>query len=63
MYVKAGSIIPRKFIKRLSSIETLQDPILLDIFINPVKKPAAGFLYIDDGLTFNHTKEEEYSYV
>jgi hypothetical protein len=35
LFVKAGSIIPRKFLKRLSSMQTLRDSFQLDVFLSP----------------------------
>lgn len=33
VYIKAGSIIARKYIRRMSALETLQDDYMLDIYL------------------------------
>jgi len=55
VFIKAGSIIPRKYMRRLSALRTLQDNFLLDIYLSVEDARAQGFLYMDDGETFNHT--------
>ena len=51
IFVKAGSIIPRKYMKRLSALQTLRDPFLLEIYPTVLSNTATGNLYLDDGLT------------
>ena len=62
-FIKAGSIIPKKFIKRLSAIKTMNDSYLLEIYPSNIKNEASGHLYIDDGETFNHINKKEYNLV
>jgi len=33
VYLRAGSIIARKYIRRMSALETLQDDFMLDIYL------------------------------
>ena len=33
VYLRAGSIIVRKYIRRMSALETLQDDYMLDIYL------------------------------
>jgi intein-encoded DNA endonuclease-like protein len=33
VYLRAGSIIARKYIRRMSALETLQDDYMLDIYL------------------------------
>ena len=55
VYVKAGSIIARKYTRKMSALQTLQDNYMLDIYLTlNDKMQAKGILYIDDGETFNH---------
>lgn len=54
VYVKAGSILAIKDIKRLSALQTLKDPFMLEIFPDPKTNKASGHLYLDDGETFNY---------
>lgn len=49
IYVKAGSIIPRKYVRRMSALETLKDNYLLDIFLPRNGGRCTGHLYFDDG--------------
>jgi alpha-glucosidase (family GH31 glycosyl hydrolase) len=53
VYIRAGSIIARKYIRRMSALETLMDNYMLDIYITEDQQ-AKGDLYLDDGYTFNH---------
>jgi alpha-glucosidase (family GH31 glycosyl hydrolase) len=53
VYIRAGSIIARKYIRRMSALETLMDNYMLDIYITEDQQ-ARGELYLDDGYTFNH---------
>ena len=65
IYVKAGSIVPRKYTRRMSALDTLQDNYLLDIFLSkktPSKK-CIGSLYFDDGESFDYRTSEGYSLV
>jgi len=62
-FIKAGSIIARKYIRRLSALQTLQDDFMLDIYITQDSKLAKGQLYLDDGETFNHATKQEYSLI
>ena len=66
VFVKAGSIVPRKYMRRLSALQTLNDNYLIDIYPNlrgDNVGTAKGSLYLDDGESFNHTKRNEYSFV
>jgi len=54
VYVKAGSIIARKFTRRLSVLQTLQDNYMIDIYPTlDEPRTATGMLYLDDGETFD----------
>ncbi len=58
VYVKAGSIIARKYTRKMSALRTLQDNYMLDIYLTlDDKRQAKGILYIDDGETFNHANQ------
>lgn len=50
IYVKAGAIIPRKYVRRMSALETLKDNYLLDVFLpRQGGGRCKGSLYFDDG--------------
>ena len=54
VYVKAGSIIARKYTRRLSALQTLQDNYMVDIYPKlEGDRSAKGMLYLDDGETFS----------
>lgn len=66
VFIKAGSIVPRKYMRRLSALSAKKDNYLLDIY--PELRgdrvgQAQGYLYLDDGETFNHIKKKEYTLV
>ena len=63
--MKAGSIIARKYTRRLSAMQTLNDNYLLDIFVpkNNGKTKSTGMLYFDDGESFDSTSKDKYSLV
>ncbi|CDW89550.1 neutral alpha-glucosidase ab [Stylonychia lemnae] len=63
VFVKEGSIIPKKYIKRLSAIRTLRDPFCIDIYPTIEENYARGDLYIDDGETFDFRNKSEYTLV
>jgi hypothetical protein len=54
VYIKAGSIIARKYTRRMSALQTLNDNYMLDIYptLEGVRT-AKGMLYMDDGETFD----------
>lgn len=56
VFVKAGSIIPRKHIKRLSALKALNDNYSLEIYptLREEGHKATGFLFLDDGETYNY---------
>lgn len=54
VYVRAGSIIARKYTRRLSILQTLQDNYMIDIYPTlDEARTAKGTLYLDDGESFN----------
>lgn len=66
VFVKAGSIVPRKYLRRLSALQTLNDNYLIDVY--PCVKgektsQASGYLYLDDGETFNHQHSDNFTLV
>jgi alpha-glucosidase (family GH31 glycosyl hydrolase) len=64
VYIKAGSIIARKYIRRMSALETLQDDYMLDVYLTQGNNQhAKSKLYLDDGETFNHATLKEYTLV
>lgn len=63
IFIKAGSIIPRKYMRRLSALNAIDDNYLLDIYPRADNGQANGFLYLDDGETFNHKNLKEYTLV
>lgn len=64
VYVRAGSIIARKYTRRLSALQTLQDNYMLDIYqTQDERQYAQGSLYIDDGETFNHANNKEFTLI
>lgn len=42
IFIKAGSIIPRKQYKRMSSLQTMKDPFHIEIYLHPETKNASG---------------------
>ncbi|TNV84430.1 hypothetical protein FGO68_gene16765 [Halteria grandinella] len=66
VFIKAGSIVPRKYMRRLSALSAKKDNYLLDIYPElrgDLVGQAQGYLYLDDGETFNHIKKKEYTLV
>jgi hypothetical protein len=62
--VRANSIIPKKYIRRLSALSALDDNYQLDIYPTiGVKQEAHGILYLDDGETTNHLTLKEYNLI
>ncbi|OQV19919.1 Neutral alpha-glucosidase AB [Hypsibius exemplaris] len=53
VFQRGGTIIPRRFRVRRSSILAIEDPITLSIALND-EQIANGSLYLDDGITRNH---------
>ena len=54
VYIKAGSIICRKYTRRMSALQTLNDNYMLDIYPTiEGTRSAKGMLYMDDGETFD----------
>lgn len=54
VYIKAGSIIARKYTRRMSALQTLNDNYMLDIYPTlEGDRTAKGMLYMDDGETFD----------
>ena len=39
----------------------MKDPFALEIFTNPQTQEASGFLYIDDGESYNYNRSKEYN--
>lgn len=59
VFIKAGSIIARKYNRRMSILKTLTDNYLLDIYPTVEQNQrASGFLYLDDGETFGHSTKQ-----
>lgn len=56
VFVKAGSILPILDVKesRMSLLDAINDPLKLEIYLDPVTNTASGYLYIDDGMTLNY---------
>ena len=56
MFVKAGTILPILNVKedRMSLLEAVEDPLRLEIFLDPETQSASGYLYLDDGLTLKY---------
>jgi hypothetical protein len=62
VFVKAGSIIPRKYMRRLSALQTKDDNYLIDIYPQLRGERigyASGFLYLDDGESYNYERKNE----
>ena len=61
VFVKAGSIIPMKLTKRLSTDEMADDPFSLRIYLK--NEEAVGWLYVDDGDSMKYTSDEDYALI
>jgi len=53
--------LPQKPIRRLSSIKTLKDPFFLDIYPTFQDFTAKGWLYMDDGESFDFERKEKFN--
>ncbi|TNV84333.1 hypothetical protein FGO68_gene5628 [Halteria grandinella] len=63
IYIKEGSIIPIKLHEgRLSLLEAKDDPIRLEIYLDP-HGYAKGTLYLDDGSSFNYKESDQFTLV
>ena len=60
LYIKGGSIIPRKDTARRSSYAMKYDPYTLIVAFDSVGK-AEGELYIDDGDSYEYSDNQAYS--
>ncbi|CDW76776.1 neutral alpha-glucosidase ab [Stylonychia lemnae] len=59
VYIKGGSIIPLKLHQNPTSLLKIQyNPIRLEIYLNETNQ-AKGFIYLDDGSSFNYTNQNE----
>ena len=58
--VKAGSILPLKPIRKLSSLKTLKDPFFLDIYPTLQDFTAKGWLYMDDGESYDFQRKDAF---
>lgn len=61
VFVKAGSIIPLKLTKRLSTDEMEHDPFSLKIYLKNDK--AVGWLYVDDGDSMKYVTDEDFTLI
>lgn len=62
VFVKAGTILPKLNFKntRMSLLQAMNDPITLEIFVDPLTNNARGSLYLDDGLSFQYQEESSF---
>eukprot|EP00347_Sterkiella_histriomuscorum_P014322 403361316 len=63
IFMKAGSIIPRKYQIETSAIKSLKNAYTLDIYPSFDNGTASGFIYSDDGDSFNHKTSKEFNLV
>jgi alpha-glucosidase (family GH31 glycosyl hydrolase) len=61
VFVKAGSIIPLKLTKRLSTDEMEDDPFSLKIYLK--NDEAVGWLYVDDGDSMKYATDEDFTLI
>ncbi|CDW73021.1 cre-aagr-4 protein [Stylonychia lemnae] len=47
--------------RRSSSLKTLKDPFLFEIYPRIDNRTATGYLYLDDGETYNFEREDKYT--
>ncbi|KAK4883487.1 hypothetical protein RN001_006806 [Aquatica leii] len=57
IFYRSGSIITRKDVQRLTSVDTHQDPFALYICLDDSRN-AEGRLYVDDYYSFSYTQNE-----
>jgi hypothetical protein len=62
-YVKSGSIVPLKLVKRRSTSEMAEDPISLRIFIDKKTDTAKGQVYLDDGKSYDFIQNTASSFL
>merc|ERR1712023_554274 len=53
-YYRSGAIVPLKFRARRSSTCMAQDPLSLNVYVNPMSAAANGRVYVDDYRTKNY---------
>ncbi|KAF4652068.1 hypothetical protein FOL47_011270, partial [Perkinsus chesapeaki] len=53
VFYRAGSIIPLKLRQRPSTKAMVNDPLTLEIFVDPQTNSAEGQIYLDDGDSFD----------
>jgi len=68
VFAKGGTILPLKEKVRMSAILARNEPYVLNVYLetNDDKKKsqyANGYLYLDDGETFNFEKKKEFQLV
>jgi hypothetical protein len=65
VFVKAGSVIPRKYNRRMSALEARNDNYLLDIYpsLRNDSFEATGYLYLDDGESYDYRNKTQYSLI
>ena len=57
-FQRSGSIIPKRERIRRSAALTLDDPLSLDVVLDPTTNEADGQLYLDDGNTLDYTRNQ-----
>lgn len=60
LYIKGGSIIPRKDIGRRSSHSMKFDPFTIVVAAD-ISGQASGELYVDDGESYEYSEQQAYS--
>ena len=60
IWVKGGSIIPiLQHSTEMSLLQAIDNPITLDIYLDKTNGDASGYIYMDDGQTFNYRDQCE----
>lgn len=64
MFVKAGEIVPIKLHQGALSLDRAKDmPLRLEVYVEPRSNKSRGYLYLDDGISFNYTDHNEKTFI
>eukprot|EP00347_Sterkiella_histriomuscorum_P017870 403347661 len=60
VYARGGKILPQREKIRMSAMLSREEGYLLNVYLDTKTMSAEGYLYMDDGETFNHEKSNQF---
>eukprot|EP00347_Sterkiella_histriomuscorum_P019095 403342966 len=63
IFIREGSILTKKYLRKTSTAKHLRDPFLLEVYPIVSNNTAKGQLYLDDGKTYNYERQQQYTLV